>query len=61
MSRREFLTRRQYVFGDGVENAGVLTKEADVEDLLWVTETEMLKLRIETGFLGSEIWDTETC
>ena len=38
MGRGELRRRWEDIFGNGVEYAGILPKEADVEDFLWITE-----------------------
>ena len=56
----ELFAGGQDVFGDGVEDAGVLAEEADVEDFLRVAEAEVLELGVEAGFFGAEVGDAET-
>lgn len=46
MRGRKFVGRREDIFGNGVEDAGILPEELDVEDLLRIAEAEMLQLRI---------------
>lgn len=39
---RKFVGRREDIIGNRIENAGILSEELDVEDLLRVAETEVL-------------------
>ena len=61
MRGRELIGRWQNVLGNIVKYTGILSKEADVEDLLWVAKPEMLKLRIESCVFGTEIRNAEAC
>ncbi len=53
--------RGQNIFGDEIKYTGVVSKQANVEDLLGVAQTEMLKLRIESGVFRTEVRDAEAC
>lgn len=46
MRGRGFVGRWKNIFGDRIEDAGILSEELNVEDLLRIAETEMLQLRI---------------
>lgn len=61
MCGRELVGRWQDVLGNVVKYTGILSKEADVEDLLWVAKPEVLKLRIESCVFRTEIRDAEAC
>lgn len=47
MRGREFVGRREDIFGNGIEDAGILPEEFNVKDLLRIAETQMLQLRIQ--------------
>lgn len=61
MGGRKLVGRRQNIFSDVVKYAGVVSKQADVKNLLWVAEPEMLKLRVQTCALRTEVGYAETC
>ena len=60
MCGRESIGGWENVFGDGIENGGVVSEQADVKDLLRITKAEMLKLSVEAGIFGPEVWDPKT-
>ena len=47
MRGRKFVGRWEDIFGNGIEDAGVLPEEFNIKDLLRIAETEMLQLRIQ--------------
>jgi len=59
VGRGEAVVVGEDVAGDRVEDGRVLAEDSDVEDLLGVVQTEVLKLGVQTGALGSEVRDTE--
>lgn len=58
MGRGIFVRGGDDVFGDGVEDARVLAKDANVEGFLRVTETKAFELRVKTSFFRPEVGDT---
>ena len=47
---RKPVGRWENIFGNRIKDAGILSEELNVEDLLRIAETEMLQLRIQPSF-----------
>ena len=61
MSGRKSVGGWEDIFGNGVENRGIVLKYRYVEDFLRITKTQMFELGIETSVFRAEVGNSETC
>lgn len=59
VGRGEAIARRENVASNSVEVVRILSEDVNVKYFLRIAEAKMLQLGVETGILGSEIWDAK--